>query len=151
MAKQKSVNWRETQKAFASSKVELLQDQRILKFFGKVPTYGVGDIDYFKDKLNFTEKPKDQALVIINKETNDIKLAKLLRPLNHVKKVCVSINKFLIYTNKNSTQVDDDYDRALLHFIENIFEHRHIDHYFVKDLKGHHFNFASPTTQFFII
>lgn len=150
MAKQKSVNWRETQKAFASSKVELLQDQRILDFFGQVPVYGVGDIDYFKDKLNFIEKPKHQALVIINKETSDTQLEKLLHPFTHVKRLCVSINKFLIYTNKKYTQIDADYDRALLNFIENIFERRKIVHYFVKGLKGHHFNFASPTTQFFI-
>tara|TARA_R110000803_G_scaffold170054_1_gene233141 strand:+ start:242 stop:682 length:441 start_codon:yes stop_codon:yes gene_type:complete len=143
-------SWREKQKAFIPGEVELLQDQRILDFFGKLPVYCMGDVDYFQDKLNFVEKPVHQALAIINEETSDRELVQLLHPIKKIDRVCVSINKFLIYTNSNNKQVDDDHDTALLHFIENIFEGRRIDHYFVKGLKGHHFNFASPTTQFFI-
>ena len=144
------ISWREKQKAFIPGEVELLQDQRILDFFGKVPVYSMGDVNYFQDKLNLVQKPGKQALAIINKETSDKELGQLLHPIKKIDRVCVSINKFLIYTNRNNEQVDDDYDMALLHFIENIFEDKRIDHYFVKELKGHHFNFASPTTQFFI-
>ena len=143
-------SWREKQKAFIPGEVELLQDQRILDFFGKLPVYGVGDVDYFRDKLNLVQQPVHQSLAIINEETSDTELAQLLQPMKNTDRVCVSVNKFLIYTNSNNNQVDNDYDKALLNFIQNIFQGRRIDHYFVKGLKGHHFNFASPTTQFFI-
>lgn len=143
-------SWREKQKAFIPGEVELLQDQRILDFFGKLPVCGMGDVNYFRNKLNLVQQPVHQSLVIINEETSDMELAQLLQPIKKIDRVCVSVNKFLIYTNSNNNQVDDDYDKALLHFIENIFQGRRIDHYFVKGLKGHHFNFASPTTQFFI-
>ena len=126
------ISWREKQKAFIPGEVELLQDQRILDFFGKVPVYSMGDVNYFQDKLNLVQKPGKQALAIINKETRDKELAQLLHPIKKIDRVCVSINKFLIYTNSNNEQVDDDYDMALLHFIENIFEDKRIDHYFVK-------------------
>ena len=145
------ISWREKQKAFISGEVELVQDQRILDFFGQVPVYTIGDVDYFKDKLNCVKEPVHQALAIINKETSDVELEQFLHPIKNIDRVCVSINKFLIYTNSNNKQVHDNYDMALLHFIENIFSGRQIDHYFVKGLKGHHFNFASPTTQFFIV
>ena len=92
------ISWREKQKAFIPGEVELLQDQRILDFFGKVPVYSMGDVNYFQDKLNLVQKPGKQALAIINKETSDKELGQLLHPIKKIDRVCVSINKFLIYT-----------------------------------------------------
>ena len=114
---------------------------------------GIGNIEYFKDKLNIVEDDKikhNQCLVIVNKNTSNIDLIDLLRKLNNIKKICLSINKFLIHTKVNNKDIIDDYDQALLLLIKQIFKNRDIEHHFIKGLKGDSFNFASPTTQFFI-
>ena len=108
-------------------------------------------MEYFQDKLNISTKEQyNQCLAIINKKTSNFELVDLLQHLKNINRVCLSINKFLIYTRSNYNNVVEDYDQALLDFVKTIFKNRDIKHYFVKDLKGDHFNFASPTTQFFI-
>ena len=144
-------SWREKQKSFTTEKVEFIQDQRILDFFSKSPVLTIGDVEYFQDKLNISTKEQyNQCLAIINKKTSNFELVDLLQHLKNINRVCLSINKFLIYTRSNYNNVVEDYDQALLDFVKTIFKNRDIKHYFVKDLKGDHFNFASPTTQFFI-
>ena len=153
MAKPKSLDWRRQQKNFFSEEVKFIQDQRILNFFDSSPVLGIGNIEYFKDKLNIVEDDKikyNQCLVIVNKNTSNIDLIDLLRKLNNIKKICLSINKFLIHTKVNNKDIIDDYDQALLLLIKQIFKNRDIEHHFIKGLKGDSFNFASPTTQFFI-
>ena len=145
-------SWRDTQKAFAKEDVEFAQDKRILDFFDERAVYGVGDVGYFKDKLNMCEVPQNatQALAIINEPTSDLELLNVLECTKSIDKVCVAINKFIIWTPYNKPDVSDNYDQALLDYIQKIYNNRTIEHFFVKDLKGNHFNFASPTTQFFI-
>ena len=153
MKKITNIDWRQQQKNFFSGEVEFIQDQRILDFFDSSPVLGIGAIEYFKDKLNIIEDDKtkyNQCLVIINKNTSNTDLINLIRKLNNIKKICLSINKFLIHTKVNNKDIIDDYDQALFLLIEQFFKNRNIEHYFVKGLKGDNFNFASPTTQFFI-
>ena len=151
-ARLKSPSWREQQQLFSKEKVEFIQDQRILNFFDQSPILGIGDIEYFKNTLNIVNKKNkcNQCLTIINKKTLDLDLIKLLKELKNIKKICISINKFLIYTQSNNKNIVDDYDEALLILIKKVFKNRNIEHHFIKNLKGDSFNFASPTTQFFI-
>ena len=65
-------------------------------------------------------------------------------------KICLSINKFLVYARENNDTINNNYDIALLEFVKNIFPKKQIDHYFIKNVNGNYFNSASPTTQFFI-
>ena len=151
MDTQKKISWREQQQNFSSEKVEFIQDQRILDFFDNSPILGMGDVEYFKNKLNISNKEQyTQCLTIINAKTSDIELFSIFDCLKNISKVCLSINKFLIWTPKNNEKVAEDYDQALFNLIQSIFKNKKIKHYFVKGLKGRHFNFASPTTQFFI-
>lgn len=152
MAKRKSLNWRLEQQNFFTEKVEFIQDQRIFDFFNEQPVLGIGDINYFKSKLQIVKKKEkvSQCLIILNKKILDLDLITLLEKIKDVKKVCVSINKFLLYTNFYNQETVEDYDEAIFLLIKNIFKERNIKYFFVKNLQGSHFNFASPTTQFFI-
>lgn len=152
MEKLKSPSWRTQQKNFFKDNVEFLQDQRIFNFFLKEPILGIGDIDYFKREFEIVldNKNCNQCLVVINEKILDTELFKLLKKIKNIKRICISINKFLLYTNNYNKDIIEDYDQAILSFIKKIFIKRNITHYFVKNLKGFHFNFASPTTQFFI-
>ena len=151
-AKPKSLDWRQQQQLFSLEKVEFIQDYRILNFFDKLPVLGLGDIEYFKNTINIVgnKEKYNQCLTIINKKISDLELVSLLKTLKNIEKICISINKFLIYTTSNNKNIIDDYDQALLLLIKEIFKNRDIEHHFVKGLKGDSFNFASPTTQFFI-
>ena len=55
----------------------------------------------------------------------------------------------MIYSNIGDKNSIDDYDQALYNLILNIFVESKIEYFFIKNLKGDHFNFASPTSQFF--
>jgi len=144
-------SWRETQKSFVSEKVEFVQDQRILDFFDNSVVHAVGDVEYFHDKLNIKESDSyTQALLIVNTPTSNLELTVMLESIKNIDRVCVSINKFLLWTQTNRDDVTEDYDTALLELIKSIFKNRNVQHFYVKGVKGRHFNFASPTTQFFI-
>tara|TARA_B100001057_G_scaffold494883_1_gene592487 strand:+ start:2452 stop:2988 length:537 start_codon:yes stop_codon:yes gene_type:complete len=146
--------WHKTQKSFVPEEVEFAQDQRILDFFDDRPIYGIGNIEYFPGKLNIVteDDPQSykQALAIVNVPTSDLELFHGLECIKHIDKVCVSVNKYKLWTQSNKDSVTEDYDIALLEYIKTIFPNRQIEHFYVKGLKGQHFNFASPTTQFFI-
>ena len=157
MAKQKSHDWRVQQQNFFKNQivkdVEFVQDQRILNFFSKKDSiYGIGDIDYFKKKFTIVNNIKNcnHCLVIINKKTQDLDLIKILNSTKNFKKICISINKFVLYTESYNSHIIDDYDETIFRLIKKTFIKRDIEHFFVKNLKGSNFNFASPTTQFFI-
>jgi len=146
--------WHSTQKSFVPEEIEFAQDQRILDFFDDQPIYGIGTIQYFRGKLNIIteDDPQSykQALAIINVPTSDLELYHGLECVKNIDKVCVAVNKYILWTPSNKDSVTEDYDIALLEYIKTIFPNRHIEHFYVKDVKGNHFNFASPTTQFFI-
>jgi len=151
-------DWRKIQHNFFKGTVEFAQDQRILDFFSdskQTPTYGYGAISYFKNKINIKDNLQtyDQALLIFNfliaKEDLLEMLDNLKKKLKNNAKVFIAINKFLLYSNIGDKNTDDNYDQSLRILIENKFKQSHISYYFVKNLKGESFNFASPTTQFF--
>ena len=151
MEKNNNIGWRLQQQKFFNADVEFLQDRRILDFFGLLPVLCIGDVEYFKKKLNtYKQKKDDQCLIIVNKKIKNTELVKLLKKYRNFKRLCVSINKFCLYTTKNNSKIVDNYDTAILNLVKSIFYNREIEHRFVKGLKGIHFNFASPTTQFFI-
>ena len=155
MERQKFPSWRQAQYTFTKDKIEFLQDQRILDFLTDIPTLTFGDTKYFHDKLNVSELTQyDLGLIIINELTSDRKLEHTLKNLKTKftdnAKICLSINKFLVYARENNDTINNNYDIALLEFVKNIFPKKQIDHYFIKNVNGNYFNSASPTTQFFI-
>ncbi len=144
-------SWRTQQQNFFGAKVEFAQDKRILDFFDSTPLEAIGDVAYFKNKLPFYKnKHRQQCLIIINKPTNKKQLISLVKKYKDYKKICIAINKFYLYTDTNDQNIKDNYDLALLDVIKKIFVNKEIKHFFIKNDKGQHFNFASPTTQFFI-
>lgn len=157
MAKPKSHDWRVQQQDFFKNhlvkEVEFVQDQRVFDFFSKQDViFGIGHVDYFKKKLNIINNKKkcNHCLVVINKKTLDLNLIKILDSIKNFKKICISINKFILYTESHKSNIIEDYDKAILDLIKKTFVNKKIKHFFVKNLKGINFNFASPTTQFFI-
>ena len=151
-------DWRQTQKSFFKEKVEFEQDQRIIDYFVNkdLPTYGLGQILYFLDKINFIKNLQSyqQALLIFNKKIEKDYLKYFIKRFKNKiindSKICISINKFLIYSKKSSLNLKEDYDLALYDLISEEFKNSKIEYFYIKNLKGDSFNFASPTTQFFI-
>lgn len=152
------ISWRLAQQRFFKQPVEFEQDQRIKIFFSntvKVPTFSYGDVSYFKE-INFSNSYKkyNQSLLIFDHLMETSLLVDTIKnfkseKFNDNSKVCICINKFLIYSNIGNKNVENDYDQALYNLISNIFVGSKIKYYFIKNLKGDHFNFASPTSQFF--
>lgn len=150
-------DWRATQKNFFQDDVELEQDQRIINFFDKIiPTYGYGQVSYFLDKINLVDKLQNycQALLIFNEKIEKNKLKNFIQQFKNKivdsSKVCIAINKFQIYSKNSSPNFNEDYDLALYTFISDEFRNSKIKYFYIKNLKGDSFNFASPSTQFFI-
>jgi hypothetical protein len=152
------MSWRLRQLKFFSESVIFEQDARIKSFFknsATEDTFYHGDIDYFKE-IKFSKKKKryNQCLLIFNKLIEKDSLIKILKKyknkkLNKGAKVCICINKFQIFSNNSDKKIKDNYDQALYNIIFDIFFNCKIEYFFIKNLKGDHFNFASPTSQFF--
>jgi len=144
-------SWREQQKTFFAEKnIEFEQDQRIIDWLVDTKTFVMGDnyFDKFFQRIDKIDE-SEQALIFIQNTTSSTKLKLLLSSFISIPRVCVAINKFVIYTDKVE-DVNEDYDIALLDYMKSIFKNRTIDYHYVPKVKGSHFNFASPTTQFFI-
>jgi len=144
-------SWRKKQQSFFVEKnIEFQQDQRIINWLVNTNTYVIGD-EYFNKYFQRTDDVIDakQALIFIKNYTSSKYLEQKLTPFINITRVCIAINKFVIYTD-TIEDVNEDYDVALFDFIQSIFKNRIIEYYYVPNVKGSHFNFASPTTQFFI-
>ena len=154
-------SWREVQKTFFSNKdtVEFEQDLRIFNFFADSKNktiYGYGDIDYFSKEINFSNNSQNynRGLVIINYEIEinvlKQKLKEIKKKLIKADKIAICINKFLLYSEKENSSANKNYDMALKDIIVEEFADYSLKHYFNLDTKGNVFNFASPVTQFFL-
>jgi hypothetical protein len=146
------LSWRDQQKTFfANSNIEFEQDQRIIDWLDTSKKTWVYGETYFNNKVQLTSdiSTAEQALLFIKNSKSIGLVEHLCKRLIDVPKVCIAINKFVIYTNE-LTDVNDDYDVALLDFIQSIFVNRTIDYQYIPKVNGSYFNSASPTTQFFI-
>ena len=145
-------SWRVRQKTFfAESDIEFEQDQRIIDWLDSSKKTWVYGETYFNDKLDLTKDAKnaEQALVFVKTLMNIKTVEYLCKPLIDIPRVCVAINKFLLHTTEVNN-VAEDYNQALFDFIQHIFKNRKIDYYYLSEDNGTYFNYASPTTQFFI-
>jgi hypothetical protein len=145
------LSWREQQKTFFTEKnIEFEQDQRIINWLDNTNTYVFGD-NYFDQYIQRVQQidEANQVLIFVKNIISGESLQKLLQPIVNIPRVCIAINKFVIYTDVFEN-INEDYDIALSDYIKSIFKNRTIDYHYVPNVKGSHFNFASPTTQFFI-
>jgi hypothetical protein len=145
-------SWRNRQKTFfAESSIEFEQDQRIIDWLNTSKLTWIHGENYFNNKLDLTKDTKnaEQALLFIKTSMNIKTVEYLCKSLVDIPRVCIAINKFAIYTNEFN-DVSDDYNQALFEFIQPIFKNRKIDYYYLSKDDGTYFNYASPTTQFFI-
>lgn len=154
-------NWREQQKLFFDTKgeVEFQQDARIFDFFansGNKSIYGYGDIEYFSKKIIFSNNLQqyDRGLIVINHE---IEIQSLRQQLKNIKKkltsadkIFIGINKCLLYSDQGDKTANKNYDTALKNIIIHEFVKFSLQHYYDENMKGDVFNFASPSTQFFL-
>jgi hypothetical protein len=146
------LSWRDKQKQFLINKIEFEQDIRILNWIDdSLSTYFQGDVSYFKPHVPETINIDDaeQALLIFNSEISTSDLENILNSIIKIPRICIAINKFLIIPNK-TFDCNSNYDVALFEFVQSIFANKDIDYYYNKNIKDTNFNFASPTTQFFI-
>jgi len=147
------LSWRDQQKTFfANSSIEFEQDKRIIDWLDTSKKTWVYGETYFNNKVQLTNdiSTAEQALLFIKTTRNINVVEHLCKSLIDVPKVCVAINKFVIYTNDFKNNFNEDYDLALFEFIQSIFVNRKIDYHYIPKVNGSYFNFASPTTQFFI-
>jgi hypothetical protein len=149
-----ALSWRDRQKKFFanSNTIEFEQDQRIIDWLDTSKKTWVYGETYFDNKVQLTNNisTAEQALLFIKNAKNINVVEHLCKFLVDVPRVCVAINKFVIYTDDFKNDFNEDYDLALLEFIQSIFVNRKIDYHYIPNLNGSYFNFASPTTQFFI-
>jgi len=148
-----ALSWRDQQKTFfADSNIEFEQDQRIIDWVDTSKKTWVYGETYFNSRIQLANDTSsaEQALLFIKTAKNINVVEHLCKSLVDVPRVCIAINKFVIYTNDFKNNVSEDYDLALLEFIQSIFVNRTIDYHYIPNLNGSFFNFASPTTQFFI-
>lgn len=148
-----ALSWRDRQKKFFANKdfIEFQQDQRIIDWLDTSKKTWVSGETYFNNKIQLTNdiSTAEQALLFVKNTTNIKVLERQCKSLISVPRICIAINKFVIYTD-NFNNVNEDYDLALLEFIQSIFVGRTIDYHYIPNVNGSFFNFASPTTQFFI-
>ena len=152
-----SVDWRETQRHMFGG-AELEQDARIKAFFkdsNHENTLLHGDTKYFTDFFPNKVKPYHNALMIFNNEIECGELIdtllRLKNNINNARKICVAINKFLVYSEHNKQNISEDYDIALIKLITSQFDTFKIYSLIHdKNLKGDKFNFASPYTQIYL-
>ena len=148
-----ALSWRDQQKTFfADSNIEFEQDQRIIDWLDTSKKTWVYGETYFNNKVQLTNdiSTAEQALLFIKNSTNIKTVEHTCKSLIHIPRICIAINKFVIYT-ENFNNVNEDYDLALFEFIQSIFVNRTIDYHYIPKVNGSYFNFASPTTQFFIL
>jgi hypothetical protein len=152
-----TLDWRTTQRQMFGG-AELEQDARIKEYFrdcNKENTLLYGDTQYFEDFFPNNVKPYYNGLIILNSEIEIGEMTAVLRGLNSelyaAKKICVAVNKFCVYSEQANTNVNADYDTALIGLITSCLT-RFKTHTMVfdKDLKGDRFNFASPYTQIYL-
>lgn len=146
------INWISRQKTFFEEPHEFKQIQRIKDFFKttkNAPTKLLGDTAYFNSyfKNQVTMHPK-QVLFVCNTATSMNELKQQLKSIK-APCICVAVNKFRLYSTKNSKTLHSNYDISLFDFVQDIFQTYKIEYFYEKDL-GDKFNFASPTTQFYI-
>jgi hypothetical protein len=148
-----ALSWRDRQKKFFanSNTIEFEQDQRIIDWLDTSKKTWVYGETYFNNKVQLTNDISiaEQALLFIKNSRSIGVVEHLCKPLIAVPRICIAINKFVIYT-ENFNNVNEDYDLALFEFIQSIFVNRIIDYHYIPKVNGSYFNFASPTTQFFI-
>jgi len=146
------INWISRQKTFFKEPHEFKQIQRIKDFFNttkNAPTMLLGDTSYFDAYFNnkVTTAP-EQVLFVCNTATSLNEFKKQLQSIKATR-ICIAVNKFRLYSTQNSNTVNSNYDISLFDFVQDIFKDSRIDYFYEKDL-GDKFNFASPTTQFYI-
>lgn len=148
-----ALSWRDTQKKFFANGTitEFEQDQRIIDWLDASKKTWVYGETYFNNKVQLTNDISiaEQALLFIKNSRSINVVEHLCKSLIAVPRICIAINKFVIYT-ENFNNVNEDYDVALFEFIQSIFVNRIIDYHYIPKVNGNYFNFASPTTQFFI-
>lgn len=144
-------SWRDIQKTFFIESSEFEQDQRILDWLDySKKTYYDGDVDYFRSRTVSTSvECAEQAVVIINSLICTDILRNICNNIITIPRIVLAINKFILYS-ETSTECNDDYDIALLDYINGLFPNRQITHFYIPNVDGRFFNFASPTTQFYI-
>ena len=148
-----ATGWRDKHTKHFSTEIALLQDQRVLDFLDlSLPTWLYTKDTFFINTFNSVDIAEaKQSLIVINVSTNINDLTFLLSSAELQKHpVCLVINKFLLFTNEKNPSINDNYDMALLEYIELLFPNRTIDYSFIPEEDGKQFNFVSPTSQFFI-
>ena len=151
-------DWRQQQRKMFDY-AEFEQDARIKKFFNDTadtPTFTYCKVDYFKNFFYNFEKPYHNALIFfveIIEYNQFIKtLEQIKNNIGQCKKVCIAVNKFIIYSDVACPDIEEDYDQALINTIKKCFLNYKLHEYttYDKDLKGDQFNFASPYTQIYM-
>ena len=134
------MDWRQKQKTFFLNKnFEFEQDKRILDWANNHTIKIQGNVDYFKDKLSISEN-SNNFLIIINHRIELQELSTLL--LNIYKKqfsrICLSINKFLIYTNVDNDEIIENYDQAIEMLVKSIFLDYETKYFYVQKIGRAH-------------
>ena len=150
-----TLHWRDEQRKMFNNR-ELEQDIRIKKYFAGSRHEGtllLGDTAYFDDYFNQSREYKN-ALLVFNEE---IEAMDLLDTISEkislhpkIKKLCIAVNKFCIYSNTVYDIIESDYDTALVSLVSGRLKgFKLVEHIYDSELKGNKFNFASPYTQMY--
>lgn len=117
---------------------------------------GYGDIDYFKNHINFVSSGPVNLCIYIANETFDF--VQLIEHVNYVIKtqlnslglIYLSLNKYLAIPKLYDSELDNDYDCAIEQFVRKNVNAQIEQYYPCGNDGGTQFNWAHPLTRFYL-
>lgn len=150
---------RERQTIWIGKECRILQDQELINLiiennFSKA--IGVGSVDYFKDFIEFVQSgPVNFCIYIQTQEYNFWALAEHLNDiiangLTSGALLYLSINKYQAVADCYDNLLAEDYDTAILQFVQKNINAKIENYYPCGNDGGVKFNWVHPLTRFYL-
>lgn len=159
MLKLPSMHWREQQVNAFNQPISFKQDVELIEYIhlhNYTSALAQGDVDYFQNYINFVDHgPVEFCIYILNEKFSWDDLASKINYIIEKDLVAngiiyLSINKFLAEPAKTAYGFNDDYDLAIGEYVKKHINASIENYYYKSDDCGQYFNFAHPTTRFYL-
>ena len=150
---------REIQLSWFESGSVIRQDQDLINTIvdGQyTQAVGYGNIDYFKNHINFVNSgPVDFCIYIVNKPFDFVQLIEhvndvIKTQLNNNSLIYLSINKYLTIPKLYDSSLADDYDCAIEQFVAKNVNAQIERYHSCGNDGGNQFNWVHPLTRFYL-
>jgi len=153
------MSWREQQVNAFNQPISFKQDVELIDYIhthNYTSALAHGDVDYFQNYINFVDHgPVEFCIFILNKPFSWEDLANNINYIIEKDLIAdgvayLSINKFLAELPKTTYNLNDDYDLAIEDYVKKHINASIENYYYKSDDHGQYFNFAHPTTRFYL-